>query len=180
METKEAIPDYITPEVKAVIGAQGVVTAWDEIEAGAIRRFIQAIMDPDPIYWDKDMASDRYGGVVAPPMYPVHAFRTPPSAPDPLDEAIKNPRHHGASSFMARQGLPDPPIPLKGVLNGGSDVEFFALAQVGDRLTLRSTIEDIYQKNGRSGALIFVRIRLEISNQKGELLLINRQTSIYR
>jgi acyl dehydratase len=180
MQTNDPLPDYITAEVKAVIGAEGEVIAWDSVEAGAIRRFIQAIMDPDPIYWDTNVASERFGGVVAPPLYPMYAFRTPPNAPDPLDEAIRNPRYHGASSFMAALGLPELPIPLAGILNGGSDVEFFALAGVADRLTLRSMIEDIYQKSGRSGPLIFVRIRLEVRNQKGTVLLVNRQTIIYR
>ncbi len=50
----------------------------------------------------------------------------------------------------------------------------------GDRLHAKSRIEDIFEKQGRSGLMLFVRIRITIANQDGQVLLINRQTSIRR
>lgn len=175
-----AYPDYITPEIKGLIGSEAEIPAWDEVERGAVRRFVQAVMDPDPVYWDDgSAAATRYGGVVAPPMYPMYAFRFPPNGPDPLDGAYGHPHYHGGS-FMPRFGLPEPPVPLQRVLNGGNDVEFYALARPGDRLRAKSVIEDIYQKNGRNGPMVFIRMKIVISNQDGQVLLINRQTSIRR
>ncbi len=180
MGESQAHPDYITPEIRALIGARAEMEAWDEVERGAIRRFVQAVMDPDPVYWDEEYArTTRYGGVVAPPMYPMYGFRFPPNTPDPLDEARHNPHCHGGS-FMPRFGLPEPPVPLQRVLNGGNDVEFLALDRPGDRLRAHSMIEDIYQKNGRSGPMVFIRMKIVISNQHGQVLLVNRQTSIRR
>ncbi len=180
MAEQASYPDYITPEIKALIGTEAEMEAWDEVERGAIRRFVQAVMDPDPVYWDDAYAATtRYGGVVAPPMYPMYAFRFPPNAPDPLDAAVHDPHYHGGS-FMPRFGLPEPPVPLHRVLNGGNDVECLALARPGDRLRAKSMIEDIYQKNGRSGPMVFIRMKIVISNQNGQVLLINRQTSIRR
>jgi acyl dehydratase len=180
MDATVSYPDYITPEIKALIGKEAQMDAWDEVERGAVRRFVQAVMDPDPVYWDNEYASTtRYGGVVVPPMYPMYAFRFPPDAPDPLDAAYDDPLYHGGS-FMPRFGLPEPPVPLQRVLNGGNDVEFLALARPGDRLRAKSVIEDIYQKNGRQGPMVFIQMKIVISNQDGQVLLINRQTSIRR
>lgn len=172
--------NFITPEIKALIGSEAEVSSWDEVERGAVRRFVQAVMDPDPIYWDDDMAEQtRYGGVVAPYLFPLYAFRNPPSLSDPLDDAIGNAHYHGGS-FMPRFGLPEIPVPLQRVLNGGNEIEFLSLARPGDRLTAKARIEDIVQKQGRQGPMLFIRMKISILNQHGETLLINRQTSIRR
>ncbi len=172
--------NYVTPELQALIGKEFSMDAWDAVERSAIRRFVQAVMDPDPVYWDDAAGVERgYGGTVAPPMFPFYGFRCPPNYPDPLNEAIKDAHFHG-SSFLPRFGLPEPPIPLKRLLNGGNDLEFIADARAGDRLRAKSKIEDIYQREGRSGPLVFVKMNITISNQDGQVLMINRQTEIRR
>ena len=50
-------------------------------------------------------------------------------------------------------------------MDGGTDIEFFAPIRVGDTLTARSKIVDIYQKEGRSGPLIFVVRETTYTNQ---------------
>jgi len=88
MDEQVSYPDYITPDIKALIGREAQIEAWDEVERVAIRRLVQAVMNPDPVYWDDGYAAKtRYRGVVAPPMYPMYAFRFPPNAADPLDAA---------------------------------------------------------------------------------------------
>jgi len=69
--------NYITDEVKAVIGAHnGPILAYHPVEASEVRRFFQAVMDPAPRYWDEAWAKiSRYGGLVAPPAFPPLAFR---------------------------------------------------------------------------------------------------------
>lgn len=171
--------NYVTDEVRKLIGREAEVTAWDPVERGAVRRFVQAIMDPDPVYWSDELAEDtRYGGVVAPPFYPMYGFRFPPDQPDALAPAADDPDFHGGT-FLPRFGLPDVPGPERR-LNGGNEIEFFALAKPGDRLTAKSRIEDVFQKQGRQGPMVFVRMHIAIYNQDGQLLLLNRQTSIRR
>jgi acyl dehydratase len=171
--------NYVTPEVKALIGTEAEMPAWDAVERGAIRRFVQAVMDPDPIYWDDQEAADApYGGVIAPPLFPLYNFRFPPTIPDQLEGALSDPLFHGGS-FLPRFGLPDVPGPERR-LNGGNEIEFLAAARPGDRLRATSLIEDIFQKAGRSGQMVFVRMKITICNQDGQVLLINRQTSIRR
>ena len=44
----------------------------------------------------------------------------------------------------------------------------------GDRLTQRTQITDIYQKQGRSGQLGFIVTDKTLVNQKGEVLCVER------
>jgi hypothetical protein len=126
--------DYITPAVRAMIGGSGsVAEAPEPLDRSTIRRFAQAIMDDDPLYWDAEYASrTRYGRIMAPPLLPLHALRRPGGAPDPLQRVIDDPDYDGAGDVLGRMGLPRIPIPQKRLLNGGNDVRISSLAGVGD------------------------------------------------
>ena len=173
---------YITPEVKALIGMEGEPqTCWEPVERSEIRRFAQAVMDDDPIFWNDDYAKNtRYGGVVAPPLFPLFAHRRPPDTPDPLAEAVTNPEFDGFAGLMTT-GLPPVPLPhLPRLLNGGNEVEFYQLPRLGDRITARSKYLDIYEKSGRSGTMVFIVIETRYTNQHDELLMVSRVTLIRR
>src|SRR5512140_3112594 len=94
--------------------------ACDPVERGAVRRYAQAIMDEDPIFALPCANNARYGGPVAPPLYPTHLMRRPFGAPDPIQDNARNPEFDGLS-LTATSGLPEIE-PLKGyaLLNGGS------------------------------------------------------------
>jgi len=55
-----------------------------------------------------------------------------------------------------------PPVPLPRRMWAGSQFEFCKLLRVGDALTRTSTIHDVAEKSGRSGRLVFVKVRHEI------------------
>ena len=170
----------ITPEVTALIGTRSTVVAWDAVERSEVRRFAQAIMDPDPIYYDDEAARARgLPGVVAPPLFPLYAFRFPPVNDDALAGAAASDDFHGGA-FLPRLGLPDIPVPQKGLLNGGNDIEFFRYARIGDRLTAQCELVDIYEKTGRSGVMVFVEMAMTFTNQDGDVLLHNKQIEIRR
>ena len=170
----------ITDEVAALIGTRSQMTTWDIVERSEIRRFAQAVMDPDPIYWDDDAAKKRgFSGVVAPPLFPLYAFRFPPYHEDALAQAAVEDDFHGGS-FLPRFGLPDIPVPQKGLLNGGNDIEFHGYARIGDRLSADCELIDIYQKLGSTGTLVFVEMFMTFRNQDGQILLHNRQVEIRR
>ena len=62
------------------------------LERDTLRRFAQAIMDRDPLYYsDGHAAASIYRKLVAPPLYPVHAFRTAADSPDPLNSIQEDP-----------------------------------------------------------------------------------------
>ena len=59
----------------------------------------------------------------------------------------------------ARRGGFLPPVPLPRRMWAGSQFEFGAPLRVGDAVTRTSTIADVTVKNGRSGPLVFVKVR---------------------
>jgi 3-methylfumaryl-CoA hydratase len=62
----------------------------------------------------------------------------------------------------AKRGGFLPPVPLPRRMWAGSQLEFHAPLRIGDALTRTSTIHDVTQKTGRSGTLVFVKVRHEI------------------
>lgn len=173
--------NYITPEVKALIGYESSwVEACDEVEKGAIRRHIQSIMDDDPVYWNEEKAAKtKYKGIVAPPLFPLHAFRRPPGTPDPLERVSEDPDFDGVTRDFG-PGLPLVPIPLPRLLNGGNQVEVYQLARPGEKIRAKSKYLDIYQREGKSGILVFVIVETIYANHQGEKLLKSFQTLILR
>ncbi|QCO03376.1 FAS1-like dehydratase domain-containing protein [Azospirillum argentinense] len=62
----------------------------------------------------------------------------------------------------ARRGGFLPPVPLPRRMWAGSQFEFHSPLRVGDALTRTSTIHDVTEKSGRTGPLVFVKVRHEI------------------
>jgi len=62
----------------------------------------------------------------------------------------------------ARRGGFLPPVPLPRRMWAGSQFEFLSPVRVGDAVTRTSTIVDVTQKTGRSGQLVFVKVRHEL------------------
>ena len=101
----------LTAEVKAVIGATAekieASFPWG-IEREGLRIFTQAIMDPDPRYWDDEFAKKtKFGGIVTPPIYCTYiGRRTRPGAEDP-DRILVLDQHDGADpgQIVGRRSL---------------------------------------------------------------------------
>jgi hypothetical protein len=154
--------------------------ACDLVERGAIRRFAQAIMDEDPIFWEPCENNKRYGGPVAPPLYPAHIFRRPFGTEDPLTKNALNPDFDGVGA-TASQGLPEvEPLRGYGLLNGGIEVEFFRYARHGETVKLKSRYASITGKETSKGPMIFVVIESEYRTGTGDLLIRTRRTQIRR
>jgi 3-methylfumaryl-CoA hydratase len=62
----------------------------------------------------------------------------------------------------ARRGGFLPPVPLPRRMWAGSQFEFHAPVRVGDAIVRTSTIEDVTTKEGRSGKLVFVKVRHDL------------------
>ena len=67
----------------------------------------------------------------------------------------------GADGHAAR-GEFLPPVPLPRRMWAGSQFEFHKPLLIGDALTRTSTIADVTEKSGRTGPLVFVKVRHEI------------------
>jgi hypothetical protein len=158
------------------------LTAPMPVSGDAIRRFVQAIMDTDPTYFDEAVAgASKFGGIAAPPLYPVHAFRRPGGTPDPLQSVQDDPDADGTAGTDAIGfGLPPIDSPFKRLLNGGNEIEFFRCLHDGETSVARARYAEVTVKEGRSGAFLLVVIETEFSTTGGDKLLLNRQSLIWR
>lgn len=152
------------------------------LDRETIRRFVQAIMDRDPVYFDDThAATTRFKSLVAPPLFPVHAFRTSAESPDPLVSVQLDPNADGTAGNDGMYfGLPPIEHPFKRLLNGGNEIEFYRCLALGERCVARARYANVQLKEGRSGTMLMVDIETEFRSEAGELLLINRQTLIWR
>ena len=109
-EAPQDVESVLTPEVKAMIGVAGeVIEAWGTVDVEYLRRFTQAVMDPDPRYWDEDFAkSTHYGAIIVPPiMVSYMTQRIRPDAEDAITKAFEeNPMSDGIGSVRRPGELP--------------------------------------------------------------------------
>ncbi|MEO6973966.1 MAG: MaoC family dehydratase N-terminal domain-containing protein [Rhodoferax sp.] len=81
----------------------------------------------------------------------------------------------------ARRGGFLPPVPLPRRMWAGSQFEFRTPVRVGDRVKRTSTIEDVISKNGRTGKLVFVKVRHELHCNEGNApALVEFHDIVYR
>ena len=87
-------------------------------------------------------------------------------------------------SDLAKDGLAKdvltPPLPLKRVMAGGIRQKYFREIKAGDKLLIQKKIVDIYQKEGRSGPLIFVVYNILIQDENENVVMEITQSRINR
>ena len=106
-------------------------------------------------------------GDEAPPMFMFGALR--PLVP--MDEL--GPDGIPPDSFL-------PELPLKRVMAGGTEMRFQRPVKPGDKLIATLSLHDLYEKQGKSGPLIFAVYNLSVENEDGELVMEEKQTRILR
>jgi acyl dehydratase len=110
-----------------------------------IADFCAAIGETNPLYTDPVAASaGPHGGLVA-----------PPSLAAIFGDGENIFQHF--PEFDRRR------------LAAGMDVEFVAPIRAGDSITTVSRVKEIYEKTGRSGAMVFVVISSALRKQNGEI-----------
>jgi acyl dehydratase len=172
------------PEYEAYVGITSeTLVSTDAIDASSLRRFMQAIMVRDEDYFDEgSRGARRFGTIVAPPLYPLHALRVPATADDPLEAARHDEDFDGASQTpWSAFGLPELPGAPKRILNAGNRVELYAYAPLGTHIAVSSTYDDIYAKAGKRGPLLFLSVLSRFSvHETGQPLLRSWQRTILR
>ena len=155
----------ITDEARALIGKE-TEPVTGEVYAKDIRRFCYAVGDLNQLYLDEEYAKQTsVGGTIAPPLF----FDIPTTPEFPRDQLKKD--------GMPRKGLMAQ-IKATRAMAGGNEVAFFKPIRVGDRITRVSKIAEIYEKEGRSGLLVFTVFEHRYSNQDGDLVAVERLTGI--
>ncbi|MBX3662900.1 MAG: MaoC family dehydratase N-terminal domain-containing protein [Burkholderiales bacterium] len=72
-----------------------------------------------------------------------------------------------------------PPVPLPRRMFAGKRTTFIAPLQVGDEVQRLSTIQNVTIKDGRSGRMVFVTVKTDISSPRG-LAISEEQDIVYR
>jgi len=130
-----------------------------EIEKGMIGRFVHAVDDPNPLWRDEEYAKKtKYGGIIAPPyLLCASMFLALPTDP-------KAPTGYMGSPVPGMQFPKD----IKGVLDGGGEWEMFKPLKIGDVITSRTKLANIYERAGKMGKMYFYVAETNIVNQRNE------------
>jgi acyl dehydratase len=133
-----------------------------EIDEAWIGRFAHAFGDPNPLWHDEAYArrEGRFDAMIAPPTF----F----AALDPVE----------TKELLLDDWVDNIPYRNTGGGNAFNEIEYFEPIRVGDRITVDVTYTDIYEREGRSGRLLF-RIRENVlRNQHGAVVACARSGHI--
>ncbi len=86
--------------------------------------------------------------------------------------------HIGPDGHPKRGGFL-PPVPLPRRMWAGGRLHWHAPLRVGDAVTRKSTVQSVEHKSGRSGEMVFVLVRHEVSNDRG-VALTEEHDIVYR
>ena len=158
---------YITDELRSWIGREVSYAAPEELGRASIRYFALALGDDNPLFHDEAYArTTGHGAIVAPPTLVCETnqfFRNPPD-----DNGYIG--HHWPL-----------PLPSNRFIRGGNEYEFHQPVHAEDRITVTWRLVDLYERQTSSaGLMIFVVSEARYTNQRGELLAVNRETNIHQ
>jgi len=138
----------------------------EEVSMWAIARFTEATTDDNPLWRDERYArKTRWGGIIAPPAF-LHAF-------DPANRAF---RQFPDLSHMATTLPFQPPFPR--TFQAFYEFELFIPLRPGDAIISISRIGDVYERQGKAGRMVFIRMDNEHRDQKKELVGITREAMV--
>ena len=178
-----AIDKVLTPEVLAMVGKEtSPETAPDEVCKSETRRWVQATMDDNPLWYDEEFAGKtKFGPGCVPVPYALRAtgfYKKPMGSPDLARTKGADDDVRGDMEDENEIRIPWPQGMAQ--FHAGDEVECFQLPRAGDIITIRSKIVKIIEKTGRSGKLGIAFIDRTYTNQNGDILAINHHTGIAR
>ncbi len=134
------------------------------VEHDPIRRHCHMVEDTNPLFLDPEYAKNtKYGAVICPPsgwlaMY-FASLGPWPAVFEPF--------------------LPIVPTPGKRIVNMSQEVEWLAPIKVGDHLSVRRRIVDVYQKpTSIDPEAVWIVSDSIITNQRGETVCVVRNTML--
>jgi hypothetical protein len=136
---------------RSILGREFDRTEFDPVTADELIAFSRALGETHPWYVEPGET------LIGHPTYCIR-FRSSRFFPDTLPEGLQT-----RMSFDA-----------------GKDIDLGASIRPGDRITVVSTLHDLYEKTGRSGSMVFVVVRFTMTNQRGELVATVDNRMMYR
>ena len=149
--------ELLTDEIRAVIGSSESYGPF-EVSRREIQKYAVAT---------EQRLAHFLRGDEAPPMFLFGLLR-PVLGADQLE----------ADGLAADPLMPK--LPLTRTMAGGTRMRYARAVRPGDVVMATRTLTDIFEKEGRTGPLIFVVYELEVQTQDGELIAQETQTRIVR
>ncbi|MBI4538630.1 MAG: MaoC family dehydratase N-terminal domain-containing protein [Gemmatimonadetes bacterium] len=135
------------------------------------QRFAVAVGDPNPIYFDdREARALGYPGIVAPPSFVSSVLGW--DAGPPEEELRRDGTTEADVAFIA--------LPGAKLMGGGQELELGNPVVPGDDVTIERRLVDVERREGKSGPLTLLKTEKRYTNQRGELLVICRETIIAR
>jgi acyl dehydratase len=155
----------ITEEMRAQIGTESPPWTY-EVTTTSVRAFARGVGYTDPVYYDVDAARKAgYPNLPAPPCY----LGTPVFIPGRSSDTFSGPNQPS--------GLKIQP---KGLLDGGTETEYFDTICAGDTLTAVQKLANLEIRESRSlGKMLIVTNETTYANQQGKVVAKQRGQAIF-
>ena len=156
----------LTDEMRAKIGSSSPPYVL-EVTSTSVRAFARGVGYTDPVYFDREAARRAgYRDLPAPPTY----LGTPVFIPGLSDDTFTQPK-------AARQGINHG---LKGLLDGGTETEYFETICAGDTLTVVNRIAALDVRSSPSlGKMLIMTTESTYTNQDGKTVAVQRGQAIF-
>ena len=150
----------ITDAMRATIGKESEVITY-EVDRSSCRAFARAVGYTDPVYYDAEAArAQGYRDIPAPFGFLGHPALMP---------GQRNP------AFFSE--FPYEP-PLKRILNGGNQLQYFADVCAGDVLQASAHIAELTERQGGMGLMVMSVKEVVYRDQQGKTVAKLRGTII--
>jgi N-terminal half of MaoC dehydratase len=154
---------YITDDMRHMLQVERDVMISPPVSESDIRKWAIAVYWPETPprqFWDADYArNSRWSSIVAP-----HEF-------NPFAWPIERREATRLGGAIGKE-------PGQRVLNGGSDIRYYTPIRPGDVIRSGIKLVDVYEKTGRLGLMLFMINDITWTNQRGELVKVERKTNI--
>ncbi|MGE3497747.1 MAG: MaoC family dehydratase N-terminal domain-containing protein [Candidatus Binatia bacterium] len=156
----------LSDEMRAQVGRESSPYTL-EVTTTSVRAFARGVGYRDPVYFDIEAARRAgYPNLPAPPTY----LGTPIFIPGQSDERFSWPV---AARLRIDHGL-------KGLLDGGTETEYFEQIFAGDTLTAVSRLAALDVRSSPTlGKMLLMTTEVRFSNQDGKLVAMQRGQTIF-
>jgi len=143
----------LAEELKSQVGVDWPPLVY-EIEKGMIRRFAQAVGDPNPLWQDEEYASrSSFSGIIAPPTFLLILG---------FGQILQ--------TLTSDSSLT--------VLHGSTELECHQPVRPGDVITVTTKIANVRERPGKMGKMLFVTFDMTGTNQGQDVVAKCRQMAI--
>jgi hypothetical protein len=160
-------------------GERELLVAVDRflVEEGTIMLFARAVGDPNPIYANPEYAENsEVGTIIAPPTYVQSSAQFDPDYP--LRPKLGTPWFGSGKNATGRQASAGAGGASGAGLHAEQHFEYHRSLRPGDVLSATTRKGEGWEKQGRSGKLVFSEMIVEYRDQSGELVVTARSVGV--